>query len=270
MKLDIKNNCEASWDDMTHCDNGKFCNTCVKKVYNFAQMGRDEIILFMLKNQDKKICARIDKSNSYFSNAEIINVIEKELPKHKSSNYGFYLLLIASLNFLGCNNDEAKTVENNITLMESPQHCEKDSGIKTLKGNLHTHIPINPPMGVILNNNNTDTNSVYTNVEKLPSFKTGVDDFFKYINDNLNYPEWELKNKIEGRVIISFVVEKDGSLSDIKILRIPKESKNLGNEAFRIVKKMPRWIPAENNNKVVRSYYVIPVIFKIDNKKNPA
>ena len=82
-----------------------------------------------------------------------------------------------------------------------------------------------------------------------------------YIQKNINYPADAAKNGIQGRVTVSFIVEKDGSLSDFVIIRSPDPS--LSKEVIRVLSSMPKWKPGKNKGKIVRVQYPLPVTFKL-------
>ena len=108
----------------------------------------------------------------------------------------------------------------------------------------------------------TDTDKVFMMVQTQPKFPGDIN---KYLNDNLNYPE-DAKNKNQqGTVYVSFVVEKDGSISTIKILRGVAPS--LDNEAIRFVSAMPKWIPGMQNGHAVRVQYNVPIRFVLSDDK---
>ena len=83
----------------------------------------------------------------------------------------------------------------------------------------------------------------------------------KYISKNLIYPQIAKEIGIQGRVIVSFVIEKDGSLTNIKVAK--DIGGNCGEEAVRIIKSMPKWTPGKNKGKVVRTQISIPIIFSL-------
>jgi TonB family protein len=83
----------------------------------------------------------------------------------------------------------------------------------------------------------------------------------KYLADSIRYPEEAKEKKVGGIVYVSFVVEKDGSISNIKIIRSPDAS--LNNEAVRVISTMPKWIPGKEKGKTVRVYYTLPVRFSL-------
>lgn len=106
-----------------------------------------------------------------------------------------------------------------------------------------------------------DNETVCDNPEVKPEFPGGEMALIKHLIGTVKYPAQAFENGIEGQVVLSFVVEKDGSLSDIKILRSPDEL--LTAEAIRVVKTMPKWKPGMQNGKVVRSRFSLPVSFRL-------
>lgn len=107
----------------------------------------------------------------------------------------------------------------------------------------------------------TAANEVYTTVEKKPQFPGGEAAMMKYVGENIRYPENAFKNKVQGRVIVQFVVQKDGKVGEVKILRGTDEE--LNNEAVRVIKSLPAFTPGEMDGKPVSVWYTFPVMFKI-------
>ena len=103
---------------------------------------------------------------------------------------------------------------------------------------------------------------VYKVVEQMPEFPGGTDALFKYIADNLRYPKIAKENKIQGRTICQFVVERDGSISDIMVIR-PAGDLSLDREAVRIIRSMPRWKPGKMRGTPVRVLYTVPINFRL-------
>ena len=102
--------------------------------------------------------------------------------------------------------------------------------------------------------------AVYEMVEQEASFPGSYDHFLEYIQNNLHYPEKALKDSIQGTVIITCVVNEDGSLSDFKIQKgIPE----LNEEALQVLKNSPKWIPGKMNGKSVKSMVRVPIVFKL-------
>jgi len=106
-----------------------------------------------------------------------------------------------------------------------------------------------------------DDNKIYTMVDKMPQFPGGDVELLKFINENLKYPITAQEQGIEGRVVASFTVEKDGSINDVEIVRSLEES--LDNESIRILKSLPKWTPGENNGKIVRVKFTVPIQFRL-------
>ncbi len=108
---------------------------------------------------------------------------------------------------------------------------------------------------------------VFMFVEEMPQFPGGQTEMMKYLSDNLRYPEDAAKQGIVGRVVIKFIVNKDGTVSDAQILRALYRSCDI--EAARVVSSMPKWIPGKQNGKAVDVYFTIPIRFALieDNNK---
>lgn len=135
----------------------------------------------------------------------------------------------------------------------------KNSEIPTVKVNNSTysnsHLTIDEPQpsqAVI----NDDNNAIYNTagIEVKPEFPGGQEALERFLKDNFKKMQKDLK----GKVYATFIIEKDGSLSDIKILR--DIGYGTGEEAIRVLKKSPKWTPGKQNNKVVRVLYSIPIV----------
>ena len=102
---------------------------------------------------------------------------------------------------------------------------------------------------------------VFDVVEEMPSFPGGQGALMSYLASNIKYPVVAQENGVQGRVIVSFVVELDGSISDVRVARSVDPS--LDREAQRVVKSMPRWKPGKQNGSAVRVKYTVPVVFRL-------
>ncbi len=105
---------------------------------------------------------------------------------------------------------------------------------------------------------------IFVAVEQQAEFPGGTAAMMKWLSNNVRYPESAQQNDIQGRVIVKFVVEKDGSIGKAEILK--GVDRDLDREALRVVKKMPKWQPGKNNGVAVRSYFNLPVVFKLQNQ----
>ena len=102
---------------------------------------------------------------------------------------------------------------------------------------------------------------VFVAVEQQAEFPGGMAALMKWLSNNIRYPEAAQQNDVQGRVIVKFVVEKDGSVSQAQIVK--GVDKDLDKEALRVVNKMPKWQAGKNNGVAVRSYFTLPVNFRL-------
>ena len=105
------------------------------------------------------------------------------------------------------------------------------------------------------------SNKVFDVVEEMPSFPGGQGALMAFLSSNIKYPVVAQENGVQGRVIVGFVVERDGSITDVKVMRSVDPS--LDREAQRVVKAMPRWKPGKQNGSAVRVKYTVPVVFRL-------
>ena len=102
---------------------------------------------------------------------------------------------------------------------------------------------------------------VFDVVEQMPSFPGGPSALMQYLSSNIKYPVVAEENGVQGRVVCTFVVERDGSITDVRVIRSVDPS--LDKEAVRVVKSMPKWIPGKQNGSAVRVKYTVPVTFRL-------
>ena len=102
---------------------------------------------------------------------------------------------------------------------------------------------------------------VFDVVEQMPEYPGGMQALFEYLGQNLKYPEDAKEQKIEGRVIAIFVVETDGSISNVEVVKPVFPS--LDAEAVRVLSGMPKWKPGMQSGKVVRVKYTVPINFNL-------
>lgn len=110
-------------------------------------------------------------------------------------------------------------------------------------------------------NEKKNDDTIYRSVEQMPRFPGGEAALMKYINSHINYPTAAAMNKIEGNVIVQFVVKKDGSIGEVKVVR--SVEKNLDREAVRVIKSLPKFTPGRQNGEAVNVWYTLPVPFKL-------
>ena len=106
-----------------------------------------------------------------------------------------------------------------------------------------------------------NSNEILIEAEIMPEVVGGDIELSKFLSKNILYPKLAKENNIEGRVVVRFVVEKDGTISNTDILR--KLGFGCDEEVIRLIKSMPKWVPGKQNGKPVRVYYTLPIVFKL-------
>jgi protein TonB len=108
------------------------------------------------------------------------------------------------------------------------------------------------------------TGKIFNYAEQMPQFPGGEDAMMDFLRNNIKYPVMAKNANIEGNVILTFVVQTDGTISDIKILR--DIAGGCGDEAVRVIKLMPKWAPGNNNGVPVNTQFVLPVDFELSSQ----
>ena len=117
---------------------------------------------------------------------------------------------------------------------------------------------------IMLRKEGTDPSKPYDVVEKMPQFPGGTGKLFEFLSKNVKYPAEAENNDVQGRVIVTFVVEKDGEISNAKVVKSVHPT--LDAEALRVVNSMPSWTPGMQNGEAVRVKYTVPVTFRLQGK----
>lgn len=102
---------------------------------------------------------------------------------------------------------------------------------------------------------------VFDTVEQMPEYPGGMQAMIEFLQTNMKYPEDAAKQKVEGRVMVQFIVETDGSISDVHVAK--QVFPSLDAEAIRVVKAMPNWTPGKEKGRVVRVKYLLPIVFRM-------
>lgn len=119
--------------------------------------------------------------------------------------------------------------------------------------------PGNGPAGPVASDPPKD--EIFRSVEQMPEFPGGPEALRKYLANNIRYPNVAKEEGIEGRVVVQFVVDRDGSVNNVTILR--DLGGGCGKEAVRVVNSMPKWKPGKQNGQAAKVYYTLPVSFKL-------
>lgn len=120
------------------------------------------------------------------------------------------------------------------------------------------------PRGDTLRN---DTDACLTFVEVMPSFPGGQEAFTKYLQENIKYPKEEKRNGKDGTVYVKFIINKDGSVDSVQVIKSVEGAPGLGEEAVRVISAMPNWTPGTMNGRAVRVYMTVPIKFTLAGTK---
>ena len=155
---------------------------------------------------------------------------------------------------------EQPEVTTELNVIEDDAESENEIGIVNAEVTDKTeNIEITPV--VVEQDEEEDEQVIFQVVEQDPEFPGGVEALYKFIQSNIKYPQLAKENNITGRVFVTFVVEKDGSVSNVKAAR--DIGGGCGAEAVRVVKSMPKWTPGKQRGKAVRAAYTLPVNFTL-------
>lgn len=162
---------------------------------------------------------------------------------------------------------EADKVKNEVMSMDEQKEDNTARGVVTQEGSddadkfkaVQEQVVVKEPEPEVKEKPKEE--EIFVAVEQQAEFPGGQAALMKYLSNNIRYPEAAQQNDIQGRVIVKFVVEKDGSIGNVTIAK--GVDKDLDREAIRVVKKMPKWQPGKNNGVAVRSYFTLPVTFKL-------
>jgi len=149
-------------------------------------------------------------------------------------------------------------VDDNVNV-DMPAQAEESVQVQQEDGGLGADSPAQALSPVTPSNDDNPLN--FRVVEQLPEFPGGMVGFMKWLTANLKYPAIAQQQKIQGKVIVSFIVNKDGSTSDVKVVK--SVSPYLDREAVRVMRMMPRWKPGENHGKPCRTMFSVPVVFSL-------
>jgi protein TonB len=148
-------------------------------------------------------------------------------------------------------------LKKDVAVSNQDQEGTKDRTVEAVRNDIAVNVPP-PPVEKKEEVKQVVENKVFDIAEQMPSFKGNVN---QWLASNLSYPAVAAENGVQGRVIVQFVVEKDGSVSNVQVVRSVDPA--LDREAVRVVKSMPRWNPGMNNGQPARVKYTLPVTLKL-------
>ena len=199
--------------------------------------------------QEKKKEAKVEKK-------EVVRTEPEKVVEQVKSSVKFTAPIIKK---------DSEVKEEDEIKLDEVQKSDKAVGAFTVEGNDEVGGAVlkakediaapEPPKHVV------EETKIFTVVEQMPMYPGGDAALMGYLRDNIKYPTVAAENGVQGRVVVGFVVERDGSITDVNILRGVDPS--LDREAMRVVKSMPRWNPGKQNGSAVRVKYQVPVSFRL-------
>ncbi|WP_417942644.1 energy transducer TonB [Flavobacterium sp. RS13.1] len=263
-KITIPKPCQENWDKMTPKDNGRFCMSCSKTVVDFTTMLPDEIQHFFIQNQNGSICGRFKKSQLDSITIQIPDrVLYSQTHYHKIFLLALFIAMGTTLFSCADKNGNKKKIDKIEVVDNTEQNQDEEVVSKCYGHEIESKKPKKIKhdnaitMGAIIPPNVSQTGNfkyhiIYnqTDLDVLPVPENGMKKFYKFFNKNYTA-------STKDKIAVLFVVEEDGSLSNFNIVNnTPKEA---AEEAIRILKIGPKWIPGKRKNHIVRSSYTLSI-----------
>jgi len=174
--------------------------------------------------------------------------------------YNYILIACFALSATTCNAQQQKRdEENKHDSIRSLRHLNASQG-----NAFHSDYKVLKASDISVEKRIYGPDEVRDVTDKMPSFPGGMGALMQYLKGNVDYPTEALKENIGGRVVVAFIIEKDGSLSDVRIAKSVHPL--LDAEAIRVVSSMPKWNPGLENGNPVRVKYTIPITFRLKEK----
>ena len=279
--LEIKKPCGENWDNMRLGLISRHCGKCDKDVVDFTQMSKPEIFQYLYDNRYKKTCARIYSWQVDYTYEDIELTIKKLRPAQRKSNYYFYLLALGAF-ALGSCNYENKTVDNRVVenINAGQIRPSADTAIKKIDSTVKQveigeikpkHIEPIPDPGYLIKGEMpmpfepelTETvlnpdDMVYNIVEQMPEFYGGSETLKLYVQSRLKSIENE--NNLSGKIIVNFVVDENGVVSNPKIIKTVQGLQNYEKAVIRIFNEMPKWKAGLQGGRNVKVEMNFPVL----------
>jgi len=198
------------------------------------------LVAFNVKSYDKEIVEVVQRTAEDEIEEQVIQTQQEELPPPPEP--------------------EVPEVTTELNVIEDDAESDNEIGIVNAEVTDKTeNIEIAPV--VVEEEEEEKEDEIFQVVEQDPEFPGGVEALYKFVQQNIKYPQLAKENNITGRVFVQFVVEKDGSVSNVRAAR--DIGGGCGAEAVRVVKSMPKWKPGKQRGKAVRAAYTLPVNFNL-------
>lgn len=300
MEFKIQKPCFENWEQMQENKVGRHCAVCAKSVHDLTKMTRTEMLLFLLENSFKQICARMPEKDIQVTSTDLPFLMEAF--QKVNVNRSFLLLSLVAMSLASCQDEtterQTKTPQTHAStsvtddekkfalgkIVKQPNEKDSTSKKQTKQKKMreippvviepdpdpgyipepyYLGEPVAPPMPEPVAQK-SNVPEVHVIVDVMPEFPGGMAAMQEFIKKNIVYPVTEKEMGLEGKVYLRFTVNEDGTLSDIQELRGINGAPGLTKEAIRVIKQMPKWSPGMNNNQKVKTQLNIPVVFRLD------
>lgn len=269
-KITIPEPCHENWDTMTPKDNGRFCMSCSKTVVDFTTMLPDEVQHFFIQNQNTNICGRFKKSQLDTITIQIPSqVLYTQRHYHKMFLLALFIAMGTTL-FSCADKDGNKQKIDKVEVVEDHTPTEHISvGDIKISDSNDTLLPPPPPpktdqvkfvKSIINDHSSTSKSKTKKKIANNKKIK-----FVPPVPTNCTEITEETKD-LRDRIIVSFVIEKDGSLSTFDFSE--NTDSKIKTEIMRALKKLPNWVPGTQNGKKTRTKYSMPIAFEKDATEN--
>lgn len=284
-KITIPEPCHEKWDKMTPKDNGRFCMSCSKTVVDFTAMLPDEIQHFFIQNRNGSICGRFRKSQLDAITMQIPDrILYSQTHYHKMFLLALFITMGTTL--FSCSDKEGnKSRIDKIEVVEDDKSKQNKSEKVLHKNSDSIEVstsPKNAPVKFVkptttdcvettYDNNKSSSKTITQDsiveedlyitgaaIETAPYYPGGINSFYQFLVTEFKLPEDN--EKPEARIMVSFVIEKDGSLSSFEFPK--KVDPKIEAEVKRVLKLAPKWQSGEQNGKKTRTKYSLPISFQ--------
>jgi periplasmic protein TonB len=200
------------------------------------------------KKKSREVSVTLTDVKSLETKPEEVKPVEVEAPKIETVKFTEFVV------------KKDEEVPDDQVVKTQEELADKNISTKDQEGQKTIILPTEDEGNVVIDEKPKEE-QIYTFVEQQPEFPGGIDAMNKYIHDKLRYPVEATENNISGRVILQFVVEKNGQVTDINVVRDP--GGGCGAEAIRVVKSMPSWKAGKQNGQAVRVKFFLPINFTL-------
>ncbi|WP_125722165.1 energy transducer TonB [Flavobacterium ustbae] len=279
-KIIIPKPCNEDWDKMTPNENGRFCLSCSKTVVDFSSMLPEEIKHYFDQHRNEKICGRFKESQIDILTIRVPNrILYSQTNYHKIFLLALFITMGTTL-FSCADKDGSKRKIDKVEIIKDTATTTKsfnskvssnlDDSIRTKTSKVNrvkfvkpvpTHcseITYDENQKEIEKDSVFEEHTVYysgESIETSPYFEGGINNFYQFFITEFQFPE-DAENP-QSRIVVSFVIERDGSLSSFQF---PREvDSKIKAEIIRVLNLSPKWIPGEQNGKKTRTKYSLPI-----------